>query len=127
MREFEVNKLVRDGIVPQMSAAGAEVKHRTLIGQELDEAIKAKFIEEAVELQSAGDVTGELADILELIYVLATLHTISMADVESSRETKQEQSGGFSTGSFVESIILPDDSDWIDHYSSRSEKYPEIT
>jgi predicted house-cleaning noncanonical NTP pyrophosphatase (MazG superfamily) len=126
MREFQINKLVRDKRVEQMEAEGAHVSFRNLTHKELDTALRAKLVEEAQELQLAEDVTGELADILELFTLIATLHTISSEDIESTRQIKIEKDGEFTSGVYLETILLPNESRWIENFASRPEKYPEL-
>jgi predicted house-cleaning noncanonical NTP pyrophosphatase (MazG superfamily) len=72
---------------------------RTLRDDEFEVALRAKLNEEVGEYLATrtreGDDLDELADILEVVYALASLGGASRADLESLRETKAARSGAF--------------------------------
>lgn len=52
-RTFKLNKLVRDKIVEFNIGYGGVVEYKTLSGEKLNNALVAKLVEEAKELQAS--------------------------------------------------------------------------
>jgi predicted house-cleaning noncanonical NTP pyrophosphatase (MazG superfamily) len=91
-------KLVRDKI-PQIIESKGE-KPIVYIADEEEYAIrlKDKLQEEVKEYLCSLDVKAEreeLADILEVLYALASLAGISSGELEKIRASKSEERGGF--------------------------------
>ncbi len=125
-RAFQLNKLVRDGIVESTRAQGGEVKLRGLSGEELQQAIANKMVEEAQEL-NPDNATQELADLQELIDQYAANANITKADIARAQDEKRTKVGGFKNGDFIETVILPADNEWAAYYASNPARFPEIT
>lgn len=88
-------KLVRDKIPEILDEKGVPYEKKFASGEELKNFLVLKLEEEMAEFKEAKNVE-ELADILEVIKALKDLPEFS--DVESVREKKREERGGFEKG-----------------------------
>lgn len=103
-------KLVRDKIPSSIAAKGELVTQITIKGEELVEALKAKLIEEALEVvdaKSTIETIEELADVLEVLHALAHHLKISMKQIEDVRKTKRQDRGGFDDGKVLVKTTVP--------------------
>lgn len=94
-------KLVRDQIPLQIQRGGERVYTVALTGEDLVKILKAKAVEESLELQSATnvvDIEEELGDILEVILSLAERTGFSIKDLNEKVELKRKERGGFREG-----------------------------
>ncbi|OYW90712.1 MAG: hypothetical protein B7Z13_14260 [Caulobacterales bacterium 32-67-6] len=84
---FRVEKLIRDGLPQMMRDQGLSVFCHRLDDAAFLTALKAKLLEEAQEVASAGpdDLVEELADVLEVIATLIAAAGLSPGDVEAAR------------------------------------------
>ncbi len=74
---------------------------RVRVGRDvLEELLRAKIVEEAVEFASSGSVE-ELADLLEAVRAWLKLKGLSLDDVERIAASKRERVGGFEEGWLV--------------------------
>ena len=127
MRTFELNKLVRDGIVGGHEEIGGTVVFDTLEGEELRRALLDKIEEEFTELKSKPGIDlDELADIKQIVDDLAKLSGSSKTEIESVQYDKRRRIGGFTAGHFVHTVTIPADSELADYYSSDPGRFPEI-
>lgn len=98
--ENEYPKLVRDNI-PQIieSKRGKQPPQRMLSDdKEFLSYLLKKTVEEATELQHSvehGNLTEELADILELIDTIVILQGLSKDDILAVQKEKRAKNGGF--------------------------------
>ena len=72
--------------------------------QKLTIAVKAKIVEEALELATADTrdrIIEEAADLLEALHTLLKLKGISIKEVEETRRNKRNKAGGFDKGYIV--------------------------
>jgi predicted house-cleaning noncanonical NTP pyrophosphatase (MazG superfamily) len=125
-RTFRLHKLVRDNIVAFNVDRGAKVEYETLEGDALQQALVAKIIEEANELQNAKISVEELADVQEIIDQIAENAGISQEDIAEAQEQKNAKNGAFKQGHFIETLTLPDDNEWVQYYASDSKRFPEL-
>lgn len=89
--------------------------------------LKKKLVEEVAELKDTKtDLDKELADIIEIIETLKSVLNISDEHIENCKQKKIAKAGGFEKRYFVDTVEVPDDSDWVDHYNKQPHKYPEI-
>lgn len=98
-RQF--GKLVRDQIPLRIQKGGERVYTVALTGEDLVKVLKAKAVEESLELQSATnvvDIEEELGDILEVILSLAERMGFSIKDFNEKVELKRKERGGFREG-----------------------------
>lgn len=98
-------KLVRDRIPEQLAERGVAHRIRTLGADEFEPALRAKLGEEVAEYLATRTRDGhdieELADVLEVVYGLASLGGASPADLEAVRVAKAARSGSFSQRVFL--------------------------
>ncbi|RLA42625.1 MAG: hypothetical protein DRR42_23070 [Gammaproteobacteria bacterium] len=98
-REFH-RKLVRDKIPEVVRSSGEEVRIETLNKVERQAALRVKLLEEAFEAKDAvaGELLGELADVLEVVRALARASDLSIEEVERERKKKELKRGSFDDG-----------------------------
>ena len=74
MKKYFHKKLIRDKIPEIIETNNGHYETRILDDKEFEVELKKKLVEEAKELQNAGDeeLVGELADVLELVKSIAT-------------------------------------------------------
>lgn len=92
------NKLVRDLIPQVIQSAGKEYQMRILGEEEYKKELIIKLKEESEEYFSAQgpkESLEELADMLEVIRALATVHGATWEQLEALRLKKAEARGGF--------------------------------
>ncbi len=90
-------KLVRDKIPGLIHQSGEEPRIRIASREEMDELLRAKIVEEAIELSESGEVE-EIADIMEAIDTLLKLRGIEKAAIEKIRKKKNASRGAFTKG-----------------------------
>ncbi|MNI13878.1 hypothetical protein D3C73_671250 [compost metagenome] len=94
----QYNKLVRDRI-PEIIAKGGKVYNtRVLDESEYQMELRTKLVEELNEYLEAADnysAIEELADILEIVHALTSVHASTAEQLESIRADKAEKRGGF--------------------------------
>jgi predicted house-cleaning noncanonical NTP pyrophosphatase (MazG superfamily) len=129
MRTFQLNKLVRDGILPDMQSRGQEVRYRVLEDDtEYRGALLAKLREELGEYEAAQteeDRMKELTDIYGVLEALATLDGESMEGASSLNEARKVEMGGFAGRIFVETVGVQDGDSFGDYYASDPNRFPE--
>lgn len=128
MAKFRFDKLVRDGIVDKIVGNGGTVKSRTLSDIEMLDAARTKLLEEVRELNAASgkEIPGELADIQELVNLMCELAGITPEQLEKLRAQKAQKAGAFNDRTYIETVEVPDDSEWADYYRSQPDRYPEV-
>lgn len=92
------NKLVRDLIPQVIKSTGKECRTRILDEEEYKKELVIKLKEESEEYFSAKgpeEALEELADMLEIIRALATVHGATWEQLEALRRKKAEARGGF--------------------------------
>ncbi|MGO4890420.1 phosphoribosyl-ATP pyrophosphohydrolase [Anaerobacillus sp. MEB173] len=98
------NKLVRDKIPVIIENSGKSYQTKILDQTEYIKELKIKLGEEVEEyLEAANDSQAleELADIMEIIHTLTTVHGSSIEEVEAIRTKKAEERGGFQDKVFL--------------------------
>ena len=89
-------KLVRDRVGEELRGRSGVVVYR-ISGEELERLLRAKIVEEALELAESGSVE-EAADLLEALYAWLRLRGVGMERVEEVRRAKRMARGGFEKG-----------------------------
>ena len=96
----EYHKLVRDRI-PALIRSGGEVPHtRILAPEEYALRLQEKLDEEVAEFHRDHN-TEELADILEVVFALASTLGCSEEELLALRQQKKERRGGFQNRIFL--------------------------
>ncbi|MBI2678270.1 MAG: nucleoside triphosphate pyrophosphohydrolase [Candidatus Koribacter versatilis] len=101
-QKFE--KLVRDRIPVKISRHGERVETILLPGSELTDVLKAKLVEEALEVLSARSgqaLDEEMADVLEVLRALARANQRTLKQVQAVARIKRKKVGGFGKGIFL--------------------------
>jgi len=99
-------KLVRDRIPEVIESEGRRPVTRVLDEASYRQALLAKLIEEAQEASNAtaGDLPGELADVLEVLRALTVTAGMSWPQLLALAEDKRSRRGGFGRRIFLESV-----------------------
>lgn len=127
-RIFKFDKLIRDKILEMMRSNGCIVHDKKLEGTELIDALKNKLLEEAHEIaqtKSVDELKEELADLLEVVSAILSVHKLDLTEIEKIREAKKLQKGGFAQGIYVSSIEIDENNPEINRYLSKPNKYPK--
>jgi predicted house-cleaning noncanonical NTP pyrophosphatase (MazG superfamily) len=98
------NKLVRDRIPAMLLGSGLKTVSKTLVGKELQAALRAKVDEELAEYDAATDdeqAAAELADLLEVIIAIARQRGYDEEAIGRVREAKTLEHGAFGMGYFL--------------------------
>ena len=92
------HKLVRDRIPEIIESQGKKCTTLILEPDAYQEELRKKIQEEMQEYLSADghkEAAEELADLLEVIYALASVHGVTERDLNEIRMLKRQQRGGF--------------------------------
>jgi predicted house-cleaning noncanonical NTP pyrophosphatase (MazG superfamily) len=103
-------KLVRDKIPESIMNKGEQVTQIALHGENLLVALKAKLVEEAMEVAdstSTTEIVEELADVQEVIHAISKHLKITKANVESIRKEKREKRGAFDNATVLVKTSAP--------------------
>ena len=88
------NKLVRDKIPEIIEADGNTCTTEFLSDEQYIKMLDEKLNEELAEYQESKDIE-ELADMLEVMYAIATARGYSQEQFETIRKQKADKRGGF--------------------------------
>ena len=103
-QEIVYRKLIRDRIPEIIAAQGKQYEVRVLNDAEYLTELEWKLQEEVEEYIASGS-GEELADLLEVILALATVHGLSQADLECLRLEKRAKRGGYERRLFLEKVV----------------------
>ncbi len=98
---IEYQKLIRDKIPEIIKASGKSYDVRTADKEEYNELLKKKLQEEVQEYLE-DDNLEELADIMEVLYAIASSLGYKEEDLDNKRKGKREERGGFEKGLVLE-------------------------
>ncbi|MEV4119567.1 nucleoside triphosphate pyrophosphohydrolase [Micromonospora sp. NPDC049645] len=90
-------KLVRDRIPAIIEAAGRSPVIRRAEPREMLPLLRAKLVEEVDEFLASDDPM-ELADVLEVVFALASRLNLSQTELEQARARKAADNGAFNDG-----------------------------
>ncbi len=110
MKRYNFNKLIRSNLPGRMKKEGVYLSGRSLTDEEFAKELKNKLVEEAGEVQdtqSREDLIKELADVMEVIETLTSLHGITKEEIEKERLLKCQINGHFLAANFVDYIEVP--------------------
>jgi predicted house-cleaning noncanonical NTP pyrophosphatase (MazG superfamily) len=91
---MEYNKLVRDKIPQIIKDKGVTATIHIASKKEYEEKLREKLLEETKEYLEEP-CAEELADILEVVYALASLLGLESSELEEIRRDKELKRGGF--------------------------------
>ncbi len=98
------NKLVRYKIPDIIKFSGKQAVTHVLTDEEYLAELDRKLSEECAEYQ-ADKSLEEMADVLEVLYVIAAAHGYSVEELERVRAEKSEKRGGFADKIFLEEVL----------------------
>jgi predicted house-cleaning noncanonical NTP pyrophosphatase (MazG superfamily) len=110
MKRYNFNKLIRSNLPERMKKEGVYLSGRPLTDEEFAKELKNKLVEEAGEVQdtqSREDLIKELADVMEVIETITSLHGITKEEIEKERLLKCQINGHFLAANFVDYIEVP--------------------
>jgi predicted house-cleaning noncanonical NTP pyrophosphatase (MazG superfamily) len=93
--------LVRDRIPVQIQRRGERVETISLADDELLDVLRAKLVEECLEVMSAGSgdaLQEELSDVFEVLQALCRASGRSLTQIRKVAEEKRAKLGGFAKG-----------------------------
>ena len=102
---MEYNKIVRDKIPEIIAKQGKKVRFKTLMGNELRQALKDKLVEEVQELikaETKEQIIEEMADVMDVLTAIRYAHSVKYYEVEDARSKKGFEKGRFINGYFLE-------------------------
>ena len=128
-RTFQYNKLCRDKTVERSEKIGSKIHFTVLDDNDFDKNLRMKIKEEAEEVAlatSRDELITELADVLEVMQALCTLHAVDFEDVVTKQLSIRAERGGFDGRIFITKAEHQEGS-WAEKYCAQhSDKYPEI-
>ncbi len=128
-RRFSAEKLLREKVPALMQEKGIFFKTRLVSGEELARQLEEKIAEEVLETIVATakeKKISELADTLEAIASLAHALGSSMQEVETVRQKKRAEQGGYEKGIYAEYAEMDENNAHIKHYLNNPDRYPEM-
>lgn len=99
-RPLQAPKLIRDKVPALMRSHGDEPVTRIAAPGEYRDLLRAKLLEEALEVTDASDAAGVLAeagDVLEVLLTLLSDLGLTWEQVLAARERKLQARGGFAS------------------------------
>ena len=103
---IEYNKLVRDAIPEIIERKGGTAHTHSVVGQEYEDLLFQKLIEESEELLSDRNAE-EIADVLEVLVACAKAVGVEWPEIERLRQVKRDERGGFDRGIVLERATAP--------------------
>lgn len=97
------NKLVRDKIPEIINSSGKSADYYVLQDEDYLRELRVKLQEELMEYNENHELE-ELVDILEIIYAIAALEGVTIAQLERMRAKKWEERGGFERRIYLLSV-----------------------
>ncbi len=127
MKKYQFNKLIRSNLPERMQQEGVKLFSRHLSDLEFEQELKNKLVEESVEVQntdSKDNLIKELADVMEVVESIRSLHNITQEEIEKERILKREINGVFLAANFVNYIEVPiSNQKVIDYLENRDRPY----
>ena len=97
---IQYNKAIRDKIPEIIRASGKDCDVKTLSDEAFLIEMEKKLLEEVHEYGESGSIM-ELADVLEVVYSIASLRRVDKEELESLRVNKLKERGGFKENLFL--------------------------
>jgi len=129
MIKFEFNKLIRHKIQGRMLSEGVTINSSVLSPEEYILKLKEKLFEEVGEVESAeklNDLKTELADVLEVIYALASACKINFSEIEKARLEKREVNGEFMPNNYINYIEVEEHNTKVINYLRNKDRHYKL-
>lgn len=130
MIKFYFKKLVRDKVVNDclVDPKVIETNYHQLDQKQYERELTEKVREELLELAKAregGEQLSELADLQTVVDALADSFGFTKGQIEEEKKRKIDRKGGFTNRHYIESVVLADDSEWVEAFRQQPDKYQE--
>lgn len=132
MPKFYFRKLVRDKVLENCleEPETLETNYRVLNNDDFARELIRKVAEEASEIpigpeSDVEEVLAELADLQAVINALQKLHGFSEKDLRQAVQKKAANKGDFMGKYYIDSVVLADNSPWIEYFRANPKRYPE--
>lgn len=132
MPKFYFRKLVRNKVLENCleEPETLETDYRVLDDREFVSELIRKVAEEATEIPldskaELKDVLSELADLQAVIDALRERFNFSEKQLREAVDKKVAKKGDFSGRYYIESVLLADNSPWIEYFRSDPDRFPE--
>ncbi len=106
MKHTTYHKLVRDKIPQIIEASGRKAVVQNVAQNERLPLLQEKLKEELAEYLQCGSLE-ELADLLEVMHGVVVCSGHAWGDVESIRNAKRQERGGFEQGILLLEVVEP--------------------
>ena len=106
MKQIDYHKLVRDKIPEIIEQAGKTCTCTILSDEDYLILLDKKLDEELAEYQESKSME-ELADLLEVIRAVAVARNSSMEEIETIRQVKAANRGGFEKKILLKEVVEP--------------------
>jgi predicted house-cleaning noncanonical NTP pyrophosphatase (MazG superfamily) len=129
MPKFILHKLVRDKLVQEYETLHQNPVYMPLTHPQHLEALKRKVLEELTEVpldSSVEQFEKEIADVQQAINDLITVKGGSADAIKGIQQKKFEKKGGFTGGTFLESLELAEDDPWTTYYRDTADRHKEV-
>lgn len=129
MKKFKCNKLVRDEIPRIFKECSIECSPITLDNESYVIELKRKVVEEAKEVLDAKtteELIEEIGDLQEVIQSLINALNLDNEKIKQVREEKKRAKGGFSDRLYIDTFSIPLESEHIQHFLEKADKYPQV-
>lgn len=132
MIKFYFKKLVRDKVInyclidPKVIETNYRKLDRKQYRRELAEKVREE-LSELVEAKDGYEQLSELADLQSVVDALIDSLGSSKEQIENEKKRKIDRKGGFAGRQYIDSVVLSDDSPWVETFRKQPDKYLEET
>lgn len=132
MIKFYFKKLVRDKVInyclidPKVIETNYRKLDRKQYRRELAEKVREE-LSELVEAKDGDEQLSELADLQSVVDALIDSLGSSKEQIENEKKRKIDRKGGFAGRQYIDSVVLSDDSPWVETFRKQPDKYLEET
>ncbi|MDD9912117.1 MAG: hypothetical protein OXR68_03820 [Alphaproteobacteria bacterium] len=129
MPTFKTEMLIRDKSLKFLQSEGIEVDHAQVSDVDMPQVLRTRLLETATDaaLQERPlELLQEMADIYEVMVVLAVQNGLSEEKLQEKIKERREELGSFSEGLFSYSVTVPEGHNAEPYYREHPEKFPEV-
>lgn len=132
MIKFYFKKLVRDKVIncclidPKVIETNYRKLDRKQYRRELAEKVREE-LSELVEAKDGDEQLSELAGLQSVVDALIDSLGFSKEQIENGKKRKIDRKGGFAGRQYIDSVVLSDDSPWVETFRKQPDKYLEET
>lgn len=126
---FRLDKLVRDGLRTDYERLGQVPIYKKLTNAEHRDELKRKILEEVNEIPLDGameDIVSEFADVHQALEDAAYAYGVTPGQIETIKQEKFNKKGGFRQATYVETLEVGDDDEWLAYYRASPDRFIEI-